>query len=139
MRGQALRPGQQGGIAVTLLGGVLLVLLLVGALGLAESARATMVKTRATRALAAAVHSAALAASAGAGRTAAASRVFHRVLAVNLAGYAYTAKVTLSPDQGMVTGTLLLPYRLEFLGQWLPAVPMRITQSEVLAGRRRTP
>lgn len=124
--------GEQGGIAVTLLGGALLVLLLVGALGLAESARATMVKTRATRALAAAIHSAALEAPVG---TAAAERVYHRVLAANLGDTPYEANLTF--QAGTVTGTLIFSYRLEYLGRWLPALQVRVALSEAMAGRRR--
>ncbi len=120
--------GVQGGIAVTLLGGALLILLLVGALGLAESARATMVKTRATRALAAAVHAAALEAPVG---TTAAERVFHRILAANLAGYEYAAEITIPAHEGTVSGTLILPYRLEYLGRWLPAVHLRVSLREL--------
>lgn len=141
-----MRRGQAGGAAIQVLGAALLVLLLVGGLGLAESVRAATVKAQATRALAAATDSAA---RLDPRDRRAAEALFYRVLAANLGGAPYLASVTLLPDGGrdpvtgqaldrpLVSGRLELQYRPEYIGRWLPPVPVRLSYT-ALAARRKT-
>lgn len=119
----------RGGIAVQVLGAVLLPLVLVLGLGLAEGARALSVRTAARRALVAAVQSAA--AVGPEERT----RVFEQVLAANAAG-GYHASLRVVHSQ--VVGELRFEYRLTYLGTWLPPLPVQIAHTEP-AGKRNAP
>lgn len=134
---------QDGAIALHILGGVLMALLLVGGLGLAETARALTLKTQATRALAAAVQSAAQADEADR------EQVFRQVLAANLDAAAGSYRATLhllapgsvDPVTGArlerpaVSGQLDLTFRLNYLTSWRSEVPLRL-QHTTLAKRK---
>lgn len=144
---------EQGGTAVYLLGAALLCLLLVGALGLAEVSRATMARTAATRALAAALDGAALTHGTD---PAATERRFRQLLAANLGPVEHEADLRVldsgQPDpftgerfaRPVLTARLTLRYPLEYLAPWLPPIPLRAThiahlaQKEETAVRRRT-
>ncbi len=126
--------GQRGGVAMQILGGAFLLLILVLGLGLAEYVRAAAVKTIGMRALAAAVQSATL--------TNDSEAAFRTVLALNLQGIEHRATmsgvaagqwdaVAQEPYKTrMLVGTLELEHRLDYLGQWLPAVRLRLTHAE---------
>lgn len=125
---------QRGGVALQILGGAFLLLILVLGLGLAEYVRATAVKTVGMRALAAAVQSAALSPEP--------DMTFRQVLALNLPGIehrAYLSEVAAGQRDPiaqepyktrMLVGALELEHRLDYLGQWLPAVRLRLTHAE---------
>lgn len=137
--------GQQGGAAVYLLGGALLVLMLVGSLGLAESVRAGAVKARALRALTAALRSAA---QHDLHDQEAVERSFRRILEANLQGYPHQARLVIAADGGFdplsqqelrrpaVSAELEIPYRLDYLGAWLPELRLRLVHTEFSAKRR---
>ena len=123
-----------GAAAVPILGAALLFLLLVGALGLAESARAAAMRTRAVRALAAAVESAI---QAGVTDQGAATRAFQRVLKANLAPLPYTAKLTVRGRT--VTGRLEMPYRMQYLTAFRSEARLVVVQSASAPERKAKP
>jgi hypothetical protein len=127
--------GQQGGVATYLLGFSGVVLILFALLALLEGRRATLMKTEATRALEAALQSAALSDQDQAERT------FDRVLRANLGNQAYQAALHTLPAGGFdpsagvrrtqpfVTGALSIAYRLTYIGWWLPPGQIQIVHS----------
>ncbi|HLN61954.1 MAG TPA: hypothetical protein VK464_10435 [Symbiobacteriaceae bacterium] len=117
----------RGGIAVQVLGAALLPLVLVLGLGLAEGARALSVRTGAQRALAAAVQSAAAAAPVRR------EVVFRQVLAANLGEMVHDAHLRVAP--GELVGELRFPYRLTYLGTWLPPLAVQISHTEPAGNR----
>lgn len=139
---------EQGAVAFYMLGVALMTLLLVGGLGTADSVRATIIKTQGTRALLAAVQSAA---RQDPGDPAAVRRTFERVLAENLPGAIYQADLTLLPgggldpltgrtfDRGTVSARLELAFRLEYLGRWLPGAKLQLFHSEPIVKRKPAP
>ena len=120
----------RGGIAVQVLGAALLPLVLVMGLGLAEGARALTVRTGAQRSLAAAVQSAAAAAPMRR------EAVFRQVLAANLGQVAHDARLRMVA--GELVGDLRFPYRLTYLGTWLPPLAVEISHTEP-TGNRNAP
>lgn len=140
--------GQQGGAAVYLLGGALMILLLVGSLGLAESSRASVVKTRAARALTAALRSAA---QHDLRDREAVERTFRQILAANLGDQPHTAQLVILPAGGTdpfsgqelrrpaISAQLEIPHRLEYLGRWLPELRLRLAHAEFSAKRSVSP
>ena len=120
---------QDGGVAVILLGTALMLLLVVGALGLAEGARAKAVRSEAQLALTAAVQSAARA------PVPEQQAAFMRILKSNLPGRAdYRAELAVEPTA--LTGRLLIPFQLQYLGRWLPPFTLEITHTEPLLKRK---
>jgi hypothetical protein len=127
--------GQQGGVATYLLGFSCLVLILFALLGLLEGRRATLMKTQATRALEAALQSAALSDPDQAERT------FDRVLRANLGEGRYQAALHTLPTGGydplagairtqpFVTGAISLEYHLSYVGWWLPPGQIQVVHS----------
>jgi hypothetical protein len=136
-------PGDAGGVAVQILGTALLVLLLTGGLGLAEAARASAARTAALRSLAAAVQSAA-----GAATEAEARAVFSQVLAANLGRDPYQADLhplaAGAPDpatgrpvpRAALSGRLRFTYRLQYLGRLLPPLPVDLHHTALWAPER---
>ena len=129
-----IESGEAGAAAAPLLGAALLVFLLVGALGLAEGARAGAMRTLGVRALTAAVDSAA---RAGLADHDAAKRAFQRVLKANLGTRPYTATLRISGQT--VTGRLELPYRMEYLAAFRREVNLVVVQSAAAPERKAKP
>lgn len=141
-----MRAKQDGGAAVYLLGGALLILLLVGSLGLAESVRAGAVKARGTRALAAALRSAAQVDLTNRQQV---EDTFRQILAANLGAQAHTAHLVILAEGGHdpLTGRTLdrpalsarleIPHRLDYLGAWLPEVTLELVHLEYAVKRNR--
>ncbi|HYG56717.1 MAG TPA: hypothetical protein VD902_01425 [Symbiobacteriaceae bacterium] len=121
----------EGGAAPHVLGAALMLLLLVGGLGLAESARAQAVRTAAMRALTAAVQSAARA------EPAAAARTFQEVLRANLGDTPHRAWVTVSGTA--VTGHIRLEHRMAYLARWLPPFQWELVRTEPFVKRNGRP
>jgi hypothetical protein len=139
----------RGGVAVLVLGAVLLPLLVLLGLGLAEGARAKAYRTSARRSLAAAVQ--------GAARVEPAQQeaVFRQVLVANLGAGASGGGPAVvrawlergaapganpASDAGpFLTGRLTVTYRLEYLAPWLPPLSLEFTHSEPLPNRKAAP
>ncbi len=136
---------ERGGIAIHMLGVSLLLLLLVGGMGLAETARAMAVKAAATRSLAAALQSAARHPDPADRK--AVERLFRQTLKANLGGLPHTAELRIVPaggrdpvtdrrlDRPVLVAHLTLEHRLAYLGRWLPAIRLEVAQTA--PGRRR--
>lgn len=141
-----MRARQDGGAAIYLLGGALLVLILVGSLGLAESVRASAVKARGTRALSAALRSAAQHDLHDQQQV---ERIFRQVLEANLGAQPHTAELVILPEggydplseqqvgRGAISARLEIPHRLDYLGRWLPEVRLQLVHLEFAVKRNR--
>jgi hypothetical protein len=136
---------EDGAAALYMLGLALMVLLLVAGLGLADAVRANIIKTAAARALLAATQSAA---RADPQDPAAVRRSFERVLDANLPGTRHQADLALVPKDGVdpltgrqfdratVSARLQMPFRLEYLGKWLPEIRLQLFHSEPIMKRK---
>ncbi len=135
---------QDGGAAIYLLGGALLVLILVGSLGLGEAVRASAAKARATRALSAALRSAAQLDLHNRDQV---ERTFRQVLEANLGAQPHEAELVILPDggfdplseqqvaRGAISARLEIPYRLDYLGRWLPELKLQLVHLEFAVKR----